>query len=128
VLNIVYGGSANATSGGFFPNGVNGNINTSSAGVSISNITNAVVTPTTLTTSSSSVTLDASASTSGSGTLHYQFNYAGGLQPALLQSPNSPKATVDFVSGPGVYLVQLVVTDSSGKTSKSQVVTLNYQP
>jgi len=55
---------------------VNGNINTSSAGVSISNITNAVVTPTTLTTSSSSVTLDASASTSGSGTLHYQFNYA----------------------------------------------------
>jgi hypothetical protein len=128
VLYIVYGAMANATSGGFFPNGVNGNINMSSAGVSITNITNAVVTPASLTTSSSSVTLDGSASASGSGTLHYQFNYVGGLQPALLQSPNSPKVTVDFVNGPGVYLVQLVVTDSSGKTSKSQVVTLNYQP
>ncbi len=31
VLFIVYGFKANATSGGFFPNGVNGNINTSSA-------------------------------------------------------------------------------------------------
>jgi hypothetical protein len=31
VLFLAYGGVANATSGGFFPNGVNGNINTSSA-------------------------------------------------------------------------------------------------
>jgi hypothetical protein len=32
VLYIVYGGKSNVTSGGFFPNGVNGLINTSSAG------------------------------------------------------------------------------------------------
>jgi hypothetical protein len=32
VLFLAYGGKANATSGGFFPNGVNGNINTSSTG------------------------------------------------------------------------------------------------
>jgi hypothetical protein len=31
VLNIVYGGAVSAAKGGFFPNGVNGNINTSSA-------------------------------------------------------------------------------------------------
>jgi hypothetical protein len=128
VLYIVYGFQANVTAGGFFPNGVNGTISTSSAGVSITNVTNAAVTPTTLTTSQSSVMLNASASTSGSGNLTYLFEYVGGLQPALLQTPNSPMATVDFVSGPGQYLVQLVVTDASGKTSKSGVVMLNYQP
>lgn len=31
VLNIVYGGKANVTSGGFFPNGVNGTVNSSTA-------------------------------------------------------------------------------------------------
>lgn len=129
VLYIVYGSQANVTSGGFFPNGVNGNINMSSTGVSITNITNAVVTPTNLTTNQSSIMLDASASTSGSGNLKYLFMVVpGGLQPALLQTPNNPKATVDFVSGPGVYLVQLIVTDSSGNTSKSQIIMLNYQP
>jgi hypothetical protein len=128
VLYIVYGFQANVTSGGFFPSGVNGTINTSSAGVSITNTTNAVVTPTTLTTSQSSVVLNASASTSGSGNLTYLFEYVGGLQPALLQTPTSPMATIDFVSGPGQYLVQLVVTDGSGKTSKSGVIMLTYQP
>jgi Ferritin-like domain len=129
VLFIVYGGTPNATAGGFFPNGVNGTINTSSAGVSIANITNAVVTPTSLTTNQSSITLDGSASTSASGNLKYLFMVLpGGLQPALLQTSNNPKATVEFVNGPGTYLVQLIVTDSSGTVSKSGVITLTYQP
>jgi hypothetical protein len=129
VLNIVYGGATNATAGGFFPNGVNGNINTSSAGVAITNTTNASVTPTSLTTNQASVVLDASASTSGSGSLKYFYMVLpGGLVPALLQTPTSPKATVDFVGGPGVYLIQLTVTDASGNTSKSAVITLTYQP
>jgi len=129
VLNIVYGGKANATAGGFFPNGMNGTLNTSSAGVSITNVTNAVVTPASLTTTQSSVVLDGSASTSGAGNLTYLFMVLpGGLQPALLQTPGNPKATVEFVNGPGTYLVQLIVTDSSGTVAKSGVVTLIYQP
>jgi hypothetical protein len=52
----------------------------------------------------------------------------GGKLPALLQSPSDPKATVEFVSGAGLYLVQLTVTDVSGATSKSPVIMLNYQP
>jgi hypothetical protein len=91
--------------------------------------TTAFVTPSSLTTNLASVVLDGSGSTSASGTLQYLFEVvAGGKLPALLQSPDNPKATVDFVSGAGTYLVQLVVTDASGKTSTSPVVTLNYQP
>jgi hypothetical protein len=90
--------------------------------------TNAIVTPTSVTTSQASVVLDAGASTSASGSLQYLFEVLpGGLQPALLQSPTNPKATVDFVNGPGTYLLQLVVTDASGKTSTSPVITLIYQ-
>jgi len=91
--------------------------------------TTAVVTPLTLTTGNPSVVLDASGSTSASGSLQYEFQVvSGGLQPALLQSPTNPKATVDFVNGPGLYLVQLTVTDASGKTSTSPVIMLTYQP
>lgn len=73
--------------------------------------------------------LDASGSTSASGNLQYLFEVvSGGLQPALLQSPNNPKATVEFVSGPGLYLIQLVITDAKGNTSKSPVIMLTYQP
>jgi len=91
--------------------------------------TTAVVTPLTLTTNQPSVVLDASGSTSASGSLQYLFEVlSGGKQPALLQSPNNPKATVDFVNGPGLYLVQVVVTDASGKTSTSPVAMLTYQP
>ncbi len=91
--------------------------------------TSAVVTPLNLTTSQTSVVLDASGSTSASGKLQYLFVVvAGGKQAALLQSPSNPKATVDFVNGAGLYLVQLVITDASGNTSKSAVIMLNYQP
>jgi len=91
--------------------------------------TTAVVTPLTLTTSQPSVVLDASGSTSASGSLQYLFEVvAGGKQAALLQTVTNPKATVDFVNGPGLYLVQLVVTDASGNTSTSPVVMLTYQP
>jgi hypothetical protein len=91
--------------------------------------TTAYVTPVTLTTSQVSVVLDASGSTSASGSLQYLFEVvSGSKQPAILQSPTNPKATVDFVSGPGLYMLQLVVTDASGKTSTSPVIMLNYQP
>ena len=91
--------------------------------------TTAVITPVSLTTNQASVVLDGSGSTSASGNLQYLFEVVpGGKVPALLQSPTNPKATVDFVNGPGSYLIQLVVTDVTGKTSTSPVTTLNYQP
>lgn len=91
--------------------------------------TTAVVTPLSLTTSQASVVLDGSGSTSASGKLEYLFEVLpGGKQPAVLQSASNPMATVDFVSGPGLYLLQLVVTDASGKTSTSPMIMLTYQP
>jgi probable HAF family extracellular repeat protein len=99
------------------------------AGSGANNGTNAVVAPLSLTTSQTSVVLDASGSTSASGNLRYLFEVVpGGKLPALLQSPNDPKVTVDFVSGAGLYLIQLTVTDVTGATSKSPVIMLNYQP
>jgi probable HAF family extracellular repeat protein len=90
--------------------------------------TNAVVTPLNLTTGASSVVLDGSGSTSASGGLSYLYNVVpGGKQAAILQTQNNPKATVDFVNGAGLYLVQLTVTDSSGTSAKSPIVMLNYQ-
>jgi hypothetical protein len=89
----------------------------------------AVVTPFSLTTSRSSVVLDGSGSASASGNLRYQFTgVPGGKQALLLQTASDPKATVEFADGPGLYLVQLTVTDTRGKTAKSPLVMLNYQP
>lgn len=104
-------------------------ITAGAAGPPTPGTTTAFVTPSTLTTSAASVVLDGSGSTSASGKLQYLFEVAqGGKLPAILQSPDNPKATVDFVSGAGTYLLQLVVTDTTGKTSTSPVITLNYQP
>lgn len=131
VLYLAYGNMADATSGGFFPNGVNGTLNMSSGPASLmpTNGTAAVVTPTSLTTDQASVTLDASGSQSGAGRLTYFYMVLpGGLQPALLQSPSNPKATVDFVNGPGTYLVQLSVTDSKGNVASTAPITLVYKP
>jgi probable HAF family extracellular repeat protein len=102
--------------------------NLASVGVPPSGTT-AVVTPLSLTTSQASVVLDGSGSTSDSGSLRYFYTVVpGGKQPALLQTSSDPKATVDFVNGAGLYLVQLSVTDAGGNTAKSPVAMLNYQP
>jgi len=91
--------------------------------------TTAVVTPLNLTSTQSSVVLDGSGSISALGTLQYEFvDVPGGKQAYLLQTPSDPKATVVFDNGPGLYLVQLIVTDASGNTSKSPVAMLNFQP
>ena len=88
----------------------------------------AVVTPSSLTTSQASITLDGSGS-SGVGPLTYFYSVLpGGKVPALLQTANNPKATVDFVNGSGTYIVQLTVSDSIGHTAVSQPVMLVYKP
>ena len=67
------------------------------------------------------------ASVSGSGSLTYLYSVvSGGKIPAILQSPNSPMATIQFVSGPGTYIVQLTVTDGAGNTAVSAPITLTY--
>jgi probable HAF family extracellular repeat protein len=93
------------------------------------NTTSAAVTPLSLTTTQPSVVLDASGSASALGNLRYLYTVVpGGKQPSLLQTASDPKATIGFLDGPGLYLVQLIVTDASGTTAKSPVVMLNYQP
>jgi len=88
--------------------------------------TTAVVTPSTLTTNKQSITLDGSAST-GTGPLTYFYSVLpGGKVPALLQTPNNPKVIVQFVNGPGTYIVQLKVIDSAGHSAVSQPVMLVY--
>ena len=89
--------------------------------------TKAVVSPATVTTTQASVVLDGSGST-GTGPLTYFYSVLpGGKVPAILQSPNNPKATIDFVNGFGTYMIQLKVTDSAGHTAVSDPVSLVYK-
>lgn len=127
VLYIAFGNKASATSGGFFPSGVNGNIRTSGSGA-VGGLT-ASVTPGTSTVRTASVVLDASASASTTGSpLTYMYMVSpGGLVPAILQRPNDPKATIQFTAGPGVYNLQLRVMDANGNAAITPV-TLTYQP
>ncbi len=138
VLYLVYGNTANATKGGFFPNGFNGAINMSSAGIPITTPslnasvkagagTAGTLSGGTLTTTSgtavSQVTLDASGSTPQMG-VTYLYEYVGGLQPAILQSPTSPTATIQLVNGPGTYMLRLTVIDANGKRSAPVPITI----
>ena len=92
------------------------------------NQTLALVTPQNVTTPLSQISLDASASSSASGRLTYMYSAAtGGLTPAILQTPTSPNATIQFVMGPGLYKLMLTVKDESGKTSTAPI-TLTYKP
>jgi hypothetical protein len=129
-ITLAFAGGATVHFGSQLIHGVVGSPITAGTGTGPTpGTTTAVVTPLTLTTGNPSVVLDASGSTSASGSLQYEFQVvSGGLQPALLQSPTNAKATVDFVNGPGLYLVQLTVTDASGKSSTSPVIMLTYQP
>ena len=107
---------------------IHGYVATPSDGVS-SNATSAVVTPLSLTTNQASLVLDGSGSTSALGNLRYQFTAVpGGREAFLVQTPSDPKATIEFASGPGLYLVQLTVTDARGDTANSPIVMLKYQP
>jgi len=73
------------------------------------------------------VVLDGSGSTSGRSLAVSLHGRAGRQATAILQSATDPKATIEFVDGPGLYLIQLTVTDASGNSAKSAVITLNYQ-
>ena len=127
VLYLAYGNKANATGGGFYPAGVNGNIKTSGNGV-VNGIT-AMVTPSTTTTDKAQITLDASSSTStNGGMLTYAYSVApGGLVPAILQRPNDPKVIIQFTMGPGVYNLMLRVSDANGNSATTPIA-LTYKP
>ena len=77
----------------------------------------------TLTTTAAQVVLDASGSTPQMG-ITYFFQNVGGLQPAILQSPTSPTATIQLVNGPGTYMLSLVVIDANGKRSTAAPITI----
>jgi hypothetical protein len=90
VLYLAFGGAANATSGGFFPNGVNGSLNTSSA-------TPAATDGASLTASPNPIALTAG-STTGVTTISWNAPGAQFIQ-IRVGSPTGPLLTYDGNSG-----------------------------
>ena len=90
VLYLAFGGAANATSGGFFPNGVNGSINTSSAA-------SATTDGASLTASPNPIALTAG-STTGMTTISWNAPGAQFIQ-VRVNSPTGPLLTYDGNSG-----------------------------
>jgi hypothetical protein len=121
VLFLAYGGKANATSGGFFPNGVNGNINTSSA---------SAATATSDSEFSANPNPIALSGTSAGGTT-ITFNapsssvriYAGSLGGYLLyQGPGTGSLTTPPIFGTGTTVLYL--QDASGNKPLTAANTL----
>ena len=87
----------------------------------------ATVTPNNTTIAQSSASLSATVSPQIGTPATIQYRVApGGKVPAILQNQNSTQAVVQFVNGEGTYLLQLVVSDASGKTYITPIV-LNYK-
>jgi len=75
--------------------------------------------------STSTSTGTSTGATTSTGTVASGSSYCP-LVPAILYSPGSAMATIEFVAGTGFYPVQVTVTDANGGTS-SQVIVLAYQ-
>lgn len=86
--------------------------------------TTAILLPKNLATASSQVTLDASQSMSADGQpLAYQLRVVSGSASVLRGNTTSP--TVQLSSGQGEYIFELIVTDSTGATSRDRI-TIRY--
>lgn len=84
-----------------------------------------VINPASQTSIGREVVLDASGSTDPNGlSLTYSWTYVGSPIPTLLHS-NSAQVTVQLTNGPGVYTIQVTVTNSAGKSSTG-TATINY--
>lgn len=89
VLYLAFGGAAGATSGGFFPSGVNGNLNSSAAAAATTDGAIFTITP------------NPSPSTGGYGTVTVTWNAPSPVQyiEVRIGSPTGPLFTVNYPSG-----------------------------